>query len=403
MDVDKLFREAVRADSHRKLQEVTYTSSLDERIRAGLSQRKKRGKSGIFTVAAAALCSVIILSLHPPLIGFVHDVLHHTQTGARNEQPDNQHASSHNQITGTEREKMIKEVMEKLTIALPELQQYQTDSVQERANGLFVRLVTANSEYAHIIINKESETLEWLRLEGEHPPGELPRETAETKAKAFLTTLLGEEADRYQVFQSFGLNWVVLNENGNSEEQVINVAFSETDENVSRLSGNISVDVDSSGRVVAYHRLNQGELSTIHRISPEIPDMQDYVLESKEAHDDGYTIVLRNSKEPVNRLIFTVAGEQNELIHFQRKAPLSQNNHISASDTWEKASEFLRLVLGDKSNHYKKIPDEPGSFQRYVNNIPVVEDRISIQVSSDGKVYSYRKGMSDAGKAADPE
>ena len=386
MDIEKVFRDAVRSAHQKAVKNVHFTPRLQMRIRQEIQKRKQRQSRKLYTMAAVAACLVFSLAWWTGAERFPFD-------------PPTSLSETDKPMSESELDAFVQKALENLYRAMPELKEYEVDVSEPHSGGVIMLLRKGNGESVHLTIDGETGGLETFQHSKPASSAErqVSQEAAIEKATAFLQEVLGEESGSYRLKETSRMQA--------QESQVINVVFGHLDKGTEEPFGAIAIGVDAAGDVRMFSRVNEREQETLSRMSQAVPDLKQYLLESKTPHEEGFYIVLHKPGDAASKARLSVIGKESSLaqLDFEDTGGSSPDNAPKPVAV-EKATSFLELMLGDDSSSYRLVSDDPvPTFQRYYHDLPVIEDTILIGVDQHEQIRFFSKRAASLVPAAFPD
>ncbi len=137
--------------------------------------------------------------------------------------------------------------------------------------------------------------------------------------------------------------------------------------------------------------INAGKIvgQTLEKVYSVYPELRIY-HSIQHLDGDRVQVRLQHAKDAAQAEL-TIDTNTGKLISFQWFLDASlDNKEIKASDS--QAKSFLQAMLGGQSHSYRLSPGSQADsyqFVRYVNEIPVIGDEISIETNETGRVINY--------------
>lgn len=391
MDVDKVFEEYAQSVRQTGLQEIRFTPALEKKIREKIATRKKRFYRYFASAATAAALLAVSVYLFPALSSWESATVEQQtpNTGISSSSP------TKNSFTKSEQE-----MFNRLKQVIPELQQYQLEQAESYFSVRHLFLRKSQTEYARFGVDQETGSLQYFSLgEPQESPARQADVPARERAAAFVRAVV-DDGDAYRI-RSMSLAYEIVDQSENKSRVVgTNISFKKEGAKEFPQQGSVTVRLNAEGSITAFSRVGQFDQSALDKLILHVPKLREYDFEQKTPFSGGYNLVLRkNEKEFAIVGIEAAEGEKTgRLSSFQLTAADTTETQGAASDRemTDKASAFVRDVLGDDSQSYRlqeKRNDQGKfthfTFQRFAHDLPVVSDSLNVTCDKSGSIRSY--------------
>jgi len=378
MEIEKVFRESVRAACSRSVQDIRFSPELEKRVYDQLAVRRGKRYRSLYIAGSMVACLVLALSIWGPTPTGIPENVGHIATA----------------LSGQKDKALVEKALHPLQQAIPELQSYQIEIKETTAYMIHVQLSKNDRELASATVNKQTGTLEVFKwLTGDNRETIPPKSVAVEKATAFLKAILGSGSERYQMVEVREIQrpqqgYLSLDIKG------MNVVFKQIENKESNVSADISIWVDSSSRIVSYGHLNEAEKAMLMKLKKALPELKsESVLANKEATSFGSLLTLTDADKQGSTLLIGLEGRGDVLHFFEIESQQNRSDVLAEKPlALEKATLFLQQMMGDDWKQYR----ETGAFSfpvymRYLKGLPVLEDNLDIVVDSKGHIVRYKK------------
>ncbi|GIO07165.1 hypothetical protein J31TS6_31930 [Brevibacillus reuszeri] len=379
MDVDKELREAVHATSREVAEQISFSAALEERIRKEMKRQTKSRRKTVVMSGTIAVCLAAAVWIGQQQGMFTMEGTRASQTPS-SEQTNEEKANV-----------SAKEAFAPLLSAVPELAGLRLEERGSVRDIKQVALLKGDRYEGEFAYNTTTGQIQWYRYEKEEArEGDLPDlESAMQKAIAFLASVLGEESKQYAHISSHKLT-----DEGMRNGTWMNVTFQKEQEGARIPFDIISVQIDSKGQVAFFGRTNKEEQELLGKLTKSLPELNPSpTLDNKSMYYDGFEIMLGNADDDDwSQALISVSGKAEDL----RTYRLTQEVGIwkEAPEALAKitANNFLQDMLGADSKNYRySYKNDSIEYQRYYNELPVMNDTIRISVNQAGRIVYYSK------------
>ena len=378
MDVDKELREVVHATSKEVAEQVSFSATLEERIRKELKrQTKSRRKTVVMSgTIAACLAAVVWLGQQQGMF---------TMEGTRASQTPSSEQTNRQKVNVS-----AKEAFAPLLSTLPELAGIRLEERGSVSDIKQVALLKGDRYEGEFAYNTATGQIQWYRYEKEEArEGKLPDlKSAEQKARTFLASVLGGESKQYTV-KSVG----ELKDEGMRNGTWMNVTFQKEQEGARIPFDIISVQIDSKGQVAFYGRTNKEEQELLGKLTKSLPELNPSpTLDNKSMYYDGFELMLGGADDDLNQALISVSGKAEDLRTYRLTQEVGIWKEAPEALAKKTANNFLQDVLGADSKNYRySYKNDSIEYQRYYNELPVMNDTIRISVNQAGRIVYYSK------------
>ncbi|GED66414.1 hypothetical protein BRE01_01160 [Brevibacillus reuszeri] len=380
MDVDKELREAVRVASRQTAEQVSFSSALAGRIQKEVANQKKaRRKTAVMSGTIAACLAAAVW------VGQQQGMFTMEGTGA------SQTTITEQTNTQVKNKVTAQEAFAPILGAVPELQGLRLEERGNVGDIKQVALLKGDRYEGEFSYDATTGQIEWYRYEKEESrEGKLPEMmVAQQKAITFLQSVLGVESKQYAPISTHKLT-----DEGMRNGTWMNVTFQKEQEGARIPFDIISVQIDSKGQVAFFGRTNKEEQALLGKLTKSLPELNPSpTLDNKSMYYGGFEIMLGNADhEEWKQASISMTGKAEDLRAYrliQEGATWKEAPEALAKTT---ANDFLQDMVGADSKNYRyAYKNDTVEYQRYYNDLPVMNDTIRMSVNQAGRVVYYSK------------